>query len=235
MSYREISTLPGDAPGRPRLAAGVHVYGSRKWESGSALAAVLLVLALGLATTAVLVLLSSAEVRLAASDRDAVEARYAAESALDRALVDLQAIASWDDVLTGGVASSFGVGPPMLTVSSATIDLEVERQAMQARTDASSAAGGNTPRWRLFGWGRLDEVLPPIVASQSPMAVAVWVADDEAEVDGASEQDTNQTVWVRAVAYGSRGGRRVIEGLVVRSGPAPAPLRRLIWREAAEG
>mgnify|MGYP001119426987 CR=1 FL=1 len=235
MSSREISTSPGDASRSPRLAASVHVLGSQKREAGSALASVLLVLALGLATTAVLVLLTSAEVRLAASDRDAVEARYAAESALDRALVDLQAIASWDDVLSGGVGSSFGVGPPSLTVSSATIDLEAERQAMQARTDASSAAGGNTPRWRLFGWGRLDEVLPPTVASQSPMAVAVWVADDEAEADGASEQDTNQTLWVRAVAYAGHGGRRVIEGLVMRSGPAPAPLRRLIWREAAGG
>lgn len=222
-------------PSPRALATSLHRSGTGRGQSGSALAAVMGVLSLGLVATAVLVLLTSSEVRLAARDRDAAEARYAAELAFERALVDLEAILAWSDVLSGAMGSSFAVGLPRLDLGSRTVDLEVERLAMQARTDATSTVGANTPRWQLFGWGRLDDVLPAGVSLASPVAIAVWVADDEAEVDGAPTQEGNGAVWVRAVAYGPVGGRRVVEGLVVREGAALAPLRRAIWREVAEG
>lgn len=234
MSSRAISRGHHDRlPGV--LATGLHLCVRRCGQSGSALAAVMAVLSLGLVTTAVLVLLTSSEVGLAARDRDAAEARYAAELAFERALVDLQATLAWSDVLSGAIGSSFAVGPPRLDLGTRTVDLEAERLAMQTRTDTSSTVGANTPRWQLFGWGRLDEVLPAGVESASSLAVAVWVADDEAEVDGVATQDGNGGVWVRAVAYGPLGGRRVVEGLVVREGAGLAPLRRAIWREVAEG
>lgn len=235
MSRRGISSCLVEGRAGPGLASGLHLECGLKHQQGTALIAVLLVLSLGLATTGVLVLLSAAELRLAASDRDAVEARYAAESAFDWALVDLQASASWTEVLAGTLGSSFAVGPAQLPSGAGVVDSEAERLRMQELTDAASAAGPNTPRWRLFGWGRLDDVLPGVVESRSPMAVAVWVADDEADLDGTAEHDSNQTLWVRAVAYGGQGGRRAIEGLVMRGAPAPGPLRRLIWREASEG
>lgn len=234
MSHRATCSGPADGPRElaraiaPRPARGRAV----RCQGGSALVAVLLVLSLGLVTTGVLVLLSSSEVRLAASDREAVEARYAAEAAFDRAMVDLRATASWSDVLAGWVSSSFAVGPALLPTASGTIDLEVERERMQSLTDATSAAAANAPRWRLFGWGPLDSVLPAVVDSRSPLSVAVWVADDEAEADGMPETDSNQSVWVRAVAYGGWGGRHAIEGLVLRAAPG-GPLRRVIWREAS--
>ena len=226
-------TRGGDGGAGAQLAGGVHVNG--RPQRGAALPAVLLVLVLGLAVTGVLLLLASAEVRLAAADRDAAEARYAAESALDRAILDLQVMGSWTDALGGLVGSSFSVGAPVLTVGTATVDLEAERAVMQARTEATSAAGPNTPRWRLFAWGPLDDALPAMLDLRSPVAFAVWLADDEAEADGDSGRDTNQAVWVRAIAYGPGGGRRVIDGLVARTAPAPVPLRRLIWREGSGG
>lgn len=217
------------------MAGRLHWIRRVRRARGSALVAVLMTLSLGLATTAVLVLLSATEWHLAAADRDALEVRYAAESAFDRALVELQGIGSWGDVLSGTLAASFGAGSPEVRTPTGVIDLEVERERMQARTDAVSTVGPNTPRWRLFGWGRLDDVLPAVVELRSAVAVAVWVADDEAEGDGAAEADSNQTVWVRAVAYGPRGARRAVEGLVVREAAAPGPLRRVIWRDASEG
>lgn len=216
------------------LATGVHSSASRADERGSALAVAMGVGSLGLAIVAVLVLLSSTEVGLAARDRDAAEARYAAELAFERALVDLQATAAWSDVLSGVLGSSFAVGPPWLDLATQTVDLEAERRSMQTRTDATSTVGANTPRWQLFGWGRLDDVLPAGVESNSPLAVAVWVADDEAEVDGLPARDANGAVWVRAVAYGPRAGRRVVEGLVLREGVGMGLLRRAIWREVTE-
>lgn len=204
-------------------------------ERGSSIVAVLVALSIGLAATGVLVMLSVAEVRLAAADRDTLEVRYAAEAALDRAVVDLQQLSSWNDVLAGLPGSSFAVGPRALLVPGRPlIDLEAEGARMQAATDAASSAGADTPRWRLFGWGPFSAVLPHNVDLRSPVAVAVWVADDEAEHDGAPQLDGNQTVWLRAVAYGPGTSGRTIDALLTRDAAAPSPLRRLVWRAAGQ-
>ena len=116
--------------------------GRARGNAGSSLVAVLMVLALGITIAGVLALLSSAEVRIAAADRDAHEARYAAESGLDRALVDLQAAASWDDVLAGTMTASFALGPSQVTLADGRrLDSERERLSMQALSAASSARG----------------------------------------------------------------------------------------------
>jgi hypothetical protein len=203
-------------------------------ERGSSLLAVLAVLALAMTLTAVLTLLSSAEARIAAADRDAREARYAAESGLDRALVDLRESSSWDDVLSGMTAASCAAGPRRVNLTDGrALDLDRETLAMQAITDAGSVRGPNTPRWRLYGWGSITDCLPASLDLTSSLFVAVWVADDEAEGDGRPEEDGNQAIWVRAVAYGAMSTRRSVEALVVRSAPAPGPLRRLVWRDTA--
>lgn len=205
-------------------------------ERGSSLVAVLAVLALAATIAAVLTLLSSAEARIAAADRDAHEARYAAESGLDRALVDLQQAANWDDALQGVLGASFAVGGRQVSLADGRpLDLDAETSLMQARTDAGSAIGPDTPRWRLYGWGRLHDWLPPTVDLSSPMYVAVWLADDEGERDGRPDDDSNQALWVRAVAYGPLSTRRSVEALVLRTAPPPVPLRRLVWRESAGG
>ena len=199
-------------------------------ERGTALLAVALVISVGLVVAAVVVLLGASESRVAAAHREGVEARYAAESALDRALLDLQAIASWDDVLAGYQTASLTVGGPLVVAGSTSVDLVAETGRLQAATNALPGHGPDTPRWRAFLWAPLVDVVPATADLESPLVVVAWVADDEAELDGDPEDDGNQAVWVHAAAFGPGGTSRRVEALAARSGPSPAPLRRLTWR-----
>ncbi len=207
----------------------------RQVESGTALLAVAFVIAVGLVVACVLVLLGTSESRVAAAHREGLEARYAAESALDRALLDLRALASWDDVLAGYQTGSITVGGPVLTAGGTAVDIAVETARVQAATDARPGHGPNTPRWQVFLWGSLRDLLPVTAELDSALVVIAWVADDEAEVDANPQGDGNQAVWVHAAAFGPGGTCRRVEALVARSAPAPAPLRRLTWRGRALG
>ena len=51
----------------------------------------------------------------------------------------------------------------------------------------------------------------------SPMYVAVWVADDPAETDGNPATDGNGTLTLHAEAVGPSGTRKVIEVTVART------------------
>ena len=202
----------------------------RAGESGTALLAVALIVSIGLVVTAVIVLLGASESRVAAAHRDGVEARYAAESALDRALLDLQLIGSWDDVLAGHLTGSLTVGAPVPAAGGTTVDLAAETARLQAATDARPGHGPNTPRWRAFIWAPFVDLVPVPADLESALVVVAWVADDEAELDGDPEDDGNQAMWVHAAAFGPGGTCRRVEALMARSGPAPAPLTRLTWR-----
>jgi hypothetical protein len=202
----------------------------RASESGTALLGVALVVSIGLVVAGVIVLLGASESRIATAHRDGVEARYAAESALDRALLDLQVIGSWDDVLAGLLTGSLTVGAPSPAAGGTIVDLAAETIRLQAATDARPGHGPNTPRWRPFIWAPLVDLVPVPADLQSAIVVVAWVADDEAEADGSPDNDGNQAVWVHAAAFGPGGTCRRVEALAARSGPAPAPLTRLTWR-----
>jgi hypothetical protein len=199
-------------------------------DGGSALLAVLLVLALGLTLAAVLALLGAAESRVAAAHRDGFEARYAAESALDRAVLELEASPAWDDVLGGLATSSLTVGSGVVRGDGRVVDLAAETARLQARTESGPGHGGNTPRWRPFLWAPFGLLAPPGADLESPLAVIAWVADDEAERDGDADRDSNQAVWLCAEAYGPEHTSYRVEALVTRPGPGLGPLRRLVWR-----
>jgi hypothetical protein len=49
------------------------------------------------------------------------------------------------------------------------------------------------------------------------MYIAVWIADDPAEVDGNPSADTNGTLTLHAEAYGPMGTHKVIEVTVART------------------
>ena len=51
---------------------------------------------------------------------------------------------------------------------------------LQALTDTLNLWGANNPQWKLFACGPLKDMLPD-VEIDSPMYVAVWVADDPAD------------------------------------------------------
>jgi hypothetical protein len=192
--------------------------------------ALLLLLALGITLAGVLTLLGTAETRVAAAHRDAFEARYAAESALDRAILELLAFSSWNDILAGVATSSLTVGTGVVRGDARDVDLDSETARVQARTDAGPGYGGNTRRWQPFLWAPFRLLGPPAAEFGSPFVVIAWVADDEAERDGDAGRDSNQAVWVQAAAFGPARTSYRVEALVTRPGPGPGPVRRLVWR-----
>ena len=93
---------------------------------------------------------------------------------------------------------------------------------LQAVTDGENAWGANNPRWRLFAWGPLSNMLPN-AAIDSPMYVAVWVGDDPADgptpgtTDGNPAMDTNGTLTLHAEAFGPGGTHKIVEVTVART------------------
>jgi hypothetical protein len=63
----------------------------------------------------------------------------------------------------------------------------------------------------------MSEMLPGTTDIDSSMYVAVWVADDPAEVDGNPLSDENGTLTLHAEAYGPSGTRKVVEVTVART------------------
>jgi hypothetical protein len=208
---------------------------SNPTDTGSALLMALLVLALGLTVAGVLALLGASESRVAAAHRDAFETRYAAESALDRAVLELQSLSSWDDVLAGAATASLTLGTGTVQSGGVTVSLSAETARLQARTDARPGHGLNTPRWRPFLWAPFRDLLPGPADQETSLVVLAWVADDEAESDGDPANDSNQAVWIHAAAFGGGNLEGRVEGLVTRAGPAPAPVRRIVWRGGGHG
>jgi hypothetical protein len=217
-------------------------------EAGVAVIVALLAMLLMIAIGAALVLTTSSETMIAANFRASTEAFYAADAAIERAMVELNGIADWNAVLTGSRRSAFVDGPPsgMRTLADgSTVDLTaIVNQANCGRVVACSAAemdavtierpwGANNPRWQLFAYG-------PLTPSASPGTIdaayyiLVLVGDDSAENDGNPLQDGagssnsgSGVVVLRAEARGARGARKAIEATIAR-GNAP---RLLTWRE----
>jgi hypothetical protein len=100
--------------------------------------------------------------------------------------------------------------------------------------------GRNNPRWQLYAYGRLADMLPAGMID-SPYYVIVMVADDGSENDDDPLRDgTDPSVnpgagvlALRAEARGARGGRRVIEATLGRAEPDAGHIgvRVLSWRE----
>jgi hypothetical protein len=86
---------------------------------------------------------------------------------------------------------------------------------LQAATDALNQWGANSPQWKLFAHAPLSRVLPNQI--DSPMYVAIWIADDPAEDDGNPLADTNGTLTIHAEAMGPGGTRKIIEVTIART------------------
>ena len=208
-----------------------------------AMAATLLMSALGIA----LVMTTSSETIIASNFRAASEATYAAGAALERSMDDLFTVADWDAVLTGAAQSAFVDGPPSgsrTLADGATIDLgHLVDLANCGKSAACSDAemdtvtsqrpwGANNPRWRLYAYGNLGDMLPGRrIDSQD--YVVVMAADDPSETDGKPLQDGIDTpgagiLALRAEAFGPRHARTVIEATIART---PTGIRLLSWRD----
>ncbi len=218
-----------------------------------ALMAMLLMTALGIA----LVLTTSSETMIAAHYRNSAEGLYAADALLEQTLDDLLTVADWNQLLNGSLQSSFVDGPPSgprALADGSSIDLaEVLALATcQKSTPCSSGDmdavsterpwGANNPRWQLYAYGNLRDMMPPGVVN-SPYYVAAMVGDDPSEndgnplQDGASEENPGSGVLaMRAEAFGPNGAHKVIEATIARpdesaGGMAPTGVRMLSWRE----
>jgi PilX N-terminal len=208
------------------------------------LLAVVLLSALGVT----LVLTTSAEARIAANFRASQGTLYAADAGAERALADLRTIADWNTVLSGTTMSSFVDGPAsgvrQLADGSAINLTEVANQANCQKAAGCSDSemnavtndrpwGPNNPRWRLFAYGRLRDLMPSGAADPGQYLV-VLAGDDPAEVDnnpgvdGAPGNPGAGVVFLRAEGFGAGQAHRVVE-LTAMHGDGT--IRVLSWRE----
>ncbi len=192
-------------------------------EEGIALIIALMAMMLLTALAAGLVMVTNTESKISANYRNAQEALYAADGGAERVVEELLLIPRWNDILSGSVQSAFIDGaatgakeiPGGGTVTLCCGPNSITGQ-LQADSDAVSTWGPNNSQWRLFAWGPLGDMLPNN-AIDSPMYVAVWIADDPAEIDNNPLADVNGTLNLHAEAYGPNGTRKVIEVTVART------------------
>jgi hypothetical protein len=188
-------------------------------EKGTALIIALMSMMLLTALAAATVMVSRTETLIANNYRMSQEALYAADAAIERVVQDLLMVPRWNDILSGTTVSGFidGSASGSKTLpGGGTITLSAATSELQSVTDAANQWGANNPQWRLYAWGPLSE-LTTQVTLDSPMYVAVWVADDPAEIDGNPLADVNGTLTLHAMAIGPSGTTKVVEVTVART------------------
>lgn len=225
---------------------------TRPVERGMALVVVMLLMLL-LSTVLVGVVWSSAsDMRIASAFQRGIEADYAAEAGLARAIVDLELLPDWTSVLDGSARSAFVDGVPagVRTIPGRVfVDLDLEQSLATCgapppcteaqRTSVTQARpwGPNNPRWRLFAYGPLASLVPA-GGGPSRTYVVVLAADDPAESDGNPDRDESGTapgagvVRLRAEAFGPAGAHRSVQALVARAGPGPR-VRVIRWNRGS--
>jgi len=191
-------------------------------EDGTALIIALMSMMLLTALGATVIMVSNTESKIASNYQNSQEALYAADAAAERVVQDLLMIPRWNDILSGTAKSAFvdggssdaksmpGGGRVTLCCGTNTATGQ-----LQAETTTANLWGANNPSWQLFAWGPLGDIMPNTI--QSSMYVAVWIADDPAEIDGNPAADVNGTLTVHAEAYGPSGTRKVVEVTVART------------------
>lgn len=187
-------------------------------EDGVALILVLLTTLLLTALAFSLVMVTSGETMLTANHRHSQEALYAADAAIERVVQDILTVSQWNQLLTAGanLQSSFTEGSTTVTLPDGTrIDVNKERDLLQAQTDAINSWGPDNPSWNVYAYGPLSAILPDGV--DSPVFVAVFVADDPSETDGDPRLDANGVLTLHAIAWGSGGSRKVVEVTIART------------------
>lgn len=187
-------------------------------EDGIALIVVLLATMLLTALAMTLVLLTSGETMLTANYRHGEETLYGADAAIERTVQDILTVSQWNDLLASGgnLQSSFTDGATTYTLpDGTTIDVLKERDRLQAETDAQNNWGSDNPVWQVYAYGPLSNLLPDGV--DSPVYVAVFVADDPSEADGNPALDSNGVLTLHAEAWGAGGSHKAIEVTLART------------------
>jgi hypothetical protein len=215
-------------------------------ERGAALLVALMAILLTMALGTALILSAGIESKITRNFRARAEALYAADAALEHTLDEVRAIGDWNAVLSGLLSSAFADGPPngiRVLADGRPLDLgEVVNLANCRQTAPCSSAamdaptaerpwGANNPRWTLFAWGFLTDLLQE---TGSPFYVVTMVGDDSSEndgdplLDGSTPCTQGQAVAcnpgtgrieLRAEAFGPFGAHKVLEATISRSDP----------------
>ena len=195
-------------------------------DNGVALVIVMMTITLLTALGMALTLATIAETAIAANYRDATEAFYAAEAAVEFATQEIAAVSDWSGVISAPGRSAFVDGPAggPRTVGATTLDLSDATRDINLI--AAGAPGTDGRGWVLYAFGRFQDLVPSSV-SRSQIYVTVWVADrSETPEDERSGPDA---LSILGQAYGARGSRRTVEMIVVKGGASTTHTRS--WRE----
>jgi hypothetical protein len=188
-------------------------------EKGTALVIAMMAVMLLTALGAAVIMVTNTETAISANYKNGQEALYAADAGVERVMQDLLMVPRWNDILDGTAHSAFADGSMSANKTlpgGGIIRLDTATTQLQADSDIGGAWGANNPQWRLFAWGPMQDMVPGNIID-SPMYLAVWVADDPAEGDGNPAADTNGTLTLHAEAFGPSGTRKVIEVTVART------------------
>lgn len=202
----------------------------RESETGSALLVTVAAGALVSALAAVLAAIVMIEDAVEANHRRGVQALYAADGLLARVVADLVAEPDWSAIQAGSGPVRFGVGPVAATLPDGSIvDAAAETAVLPPAGGGSGGSG-----WRLFAWGRLDDLIGESVPGAAPFFLAAWLRADPAGAnagppaepsapplpdpgqDGTAPPRPDGRLVVRAAAFGPFRVRREVEAAVAR-------------------
>src|SRR5436309_1098938 len=207
-------------------------------EDGAALIVALMGMLLMTAPGLALILTTTSETLITANFRNGQEAEYAADAVIERAMDDLLTVPDWNKLLDGTTQSAFVDGAPIgsrTLKDGSTIDLtqainmaNCQKVSTCSDADMNLATaerpwGKNNPRWKLYAYGNLQDMMPTATIN-SPYYVMLLVGDDPSEndddptKDGASAANPGAGVLaLRAEAFGPRGAQKVIEATIART------------------
>ena len=190
---------------------------------GAALIVTMMALLMLVALTGALMPLTSSETAIAANHRLAVQSVYAAEAVLERAIRELEAAPSWDDVLAGRRRATVWDNQTTRPLADgAVLDLHAATDALTSAGAGGSGAGRGL-RWRLYAHGPLSAVLPRD-PSGGLLHAAVWVADDAADADGDPLRDANGVLVLHAAAIGPALAQRAVQATLARPAAGQRPV-----------
>src|SRR5215210_4798724 len=145
-----------------------------------AMMAMMLMSALGVA----LVLTTTTETTIAGNFRNSSEALYAADAAVERAMEDILTVPNWNNLLDGSTQSAFVDGGPSgvrTLPDGSTLDLRqavnmancgqvgtCSPQQLQGNATGERPWTVNNPRWSLYAYGNLRDMLPLTDTINSP-------------------------------------------------------------------
>jgi hypothetical protein len=201
-------------------------------EEGSSLLLVLLVVPVVTALAGALVLAATTELLTSSHYQQALHVRHAARAMAERVVADLRRRAEWSGVLSGASLSAFSGGETTWRADSRSlVDLAVRGAELQAATMADVPRGADTPRWQLYAWGPLRQLVTPAMLPDLPVFVAAWIADDGEDGDGDPSADANGVVTIHAEAFGQDRARWAVTALVARGPGGVEDVRRVSWRD----